>query len=134
MASTKDLLALSEGILAETPPVEEVPVTNPILDDGLKAIVVPDSYVDKILGLNESSESVEVEKPQQQDQSKILEQKVESLIERLKSLLGEARDVLQEMTGTGTGSIGVGVTKPLGMVRRKDEPCRSDKRSKRRRR
>jgi len=58
-ASTKDLLALSESILAETPPVKEVVTKSTVVDDGLKAVVVPDAFVDQIVGfngaLNESS-------------------------------------------------------------------------------
>jgi len=122
MASTKDLLALSEGILADPTPVKEVPVTNPVIDDGLKAIVVPDSYVDEILGfagsMNESKEpevikqpevieeSEVVEEPNQLEEAELLEQKVQSLVERLKSILVEAKNVLQEMTTVGCLSTG----------------------------
>ena len=95
-ASTKDLLSLTEGILADSTPVKEVPVTNPMIDDGLKAIVVPDSYVDQILGFAGSmNESTTPEKASDQKalvEAKILEQKVQSLIERLKSLLSEAKE------------------------------------------
>jgi len=121
MASTKDLLALSEGILADPTPVKEVPVTNPIIDDGLKAIVVPDSYVDEILGfagsMNESKqpepikEPEVVEEPNQLEEAELLEQKVQSLVERLKSLLAEAKNVLQEMTTVG--SLGTGPQKKM---------------------
>lgn len=116
-ASTKDLLALSEGILAESPPVKEVPVTNPIIDDGLKAIVVPDSYVDQILGfagsLNESTEPKETIQEDTIEEAELLEQKVQSLIERLKSILKEAKTVLQEMTTVG--SLGTGPQKKMMM-------------------
>lgn len=116
-ASTKDLLALSEGILAESPPVKEVPVTNPMIDDGLKAIVVPDSYVDQILGfagsLNESTEPRETIQQETIEEAELLEQKVQSLIERLKSILKEAKTVLQEMTTVG--SLGTGPQKKMMM-------------------
>ena len=116
-ASTKDLLALSEGILAESPPVKEVPVTNPMIDDGLKAIVVPDSYVDQILGfagsLNESTEPRETIQQDTIEEAELLEQKVQSLIERLKSILKEAKTVLQEMTTVG--SLGTGPQKKMMM-------------------
>lgn len=120
-ASTKDLLSLTEGILADSAPVKEVPVTNQIIDDGLKAIVVPDSYVDQILGfagsMNESTTAEEVSDGKALVEAKVLEQKVQSLIERLKSLLNEAKHVLKEMTTTG--SIGVGTQKKMMVV--KDE-------------
>mgnify|MGYP003143842542 FL=1 len=134
MASTKDLLALSEGILADPTPVKEVPVTNPIIDDGLKAIVVPDSYVDEILGfagsMNESKqpepikESEVVEEPNQLEEAKLLEQKVQSLVERLKSLLAEAKNVLQEMTTVG--SLGTGTQKKM-MLRKTEYPPKMSK-------
>jgi hypothetical protein len=116
-ASTKDLLALSEGILAESSSVKEVPVTNPMIDDGLKAIVVPDSYVDQILGfagsLNESTEPRETIQQDTIEEAELLEQKVQSLIERLKSILKEAKTVLQEMTTVG--SLGTGPQKKMMM-------------------
>tara|TARA_R100001460_G_scaffold12725_3_gene29071 strand:+ start:34561 stop:35031 length:471 start_codon:yes stop_codon:yes gene_type:complete len=129
-ASTKDLLALSEGILADPTPVKEVPVTNPMLDDGLKAVVVPDSYVDQVLGfagaLRESTktelikESKVSEKPVQISEAELLEQKIQDLVERLKSLLGEAKDVLQEMTTVG--SLGVGPQKKMSLKKTEYPP------------
>tara|TARA_R100001440_G_scaffold59142_1_gene78956 strand:- start:213 stop:671 length:459 start_codon:yes stop_codon:yes gene_type:complete len=126
-ASTKDLLALSESILADPTPVKEVPVTNPIIDDGLKAIEVPDSYVSEIIGfagLKESSKPAVVEKVEESDQAKLLEQKVQDLVERLKSLLKEAKTVLQEMTTVG--SLGVGTQKKL-MMRKSEYPPKASK-------
>ena len=134
MASTKDLLALSEGILADPTPVKEVPVTNPIIDDGLKAIVVPDSYVDQIVGrdtpMNESQqpesiqESEVVEEPNQLEEAELLEQRVQSLVERLKSLLAEAKNVLQEMTTVG--SLGTGPQKKM-MLKKTEYPPKPSK-------
>tara|TARA_R100000664_G_C2737195_1_gene126417 strand:- start:696 stop:1112 length:417 start_codon:yes stop_codon:yes gene_type:complete len=114
-ASTKDLLALTEGILAQSSPVKEVPVPNPILDDGLKAIEVPDSYVNKIIGfagaLKESKEPEAVENSNQLEEAELLEQRVQNLVERLKNLLAEAKTVLQEMTTVG--SLGTGNQKKI---------------------
>ena len=107
--------------MAQSSPVKEVPVSNPVLDDGLKAIEVPDSYVDQIINfagaVNESSkpkivnESEVVNEPNQLGEAELLEQRVKSLVERLKELLAEAKTVLQEMTTVG--SIGVGPQKKM---------------------
>jgi hypothetical protein len=110
-ASTKDLLALTEGILADTPPVKEVVVhSDPLVDDGIKAVKVPDSYVDQVLGfskaLNESEDpdkkSKALSKVKQLDESELLKERLESLVERLKSLLKEAKVVMEELTASGS--------------------------------
>ncbi len=50
MQTTKNLIGIAESILAG-PSIEEVPTPkNTIVDDGLKAVKVPDSYMDAILG------------------------------------------------------------------------------------
>ena len=109
-ASTKDLLALSESILAETPPVKEVvAVTDPIVDDGLKAVVVPDAFVNQVVGFNKAlNESSDPDKKQEImpefesiTEATILKERLESLVESLKALLREAKDVMEEMTTTG---------------------------------
>ena len=69
-SSTKDLLALTEGILNSTPPVKEVVAVgaDPIVDDGLKAVVVPNEFVNQILGFNNAlSESSDPDKKQEYD-------------------------------------------------------------------
>lgn len=111
--NTKDLLALTEGILAGTSPAKEVvPVgADPIVDDGLKAVEVPDSFVDNILNfsdhLNEGTTATYEEKPiQYLNEAKIAEEKLVSIVERLTSLIKEARQVMTEMTSAGM--IGVG--------------------------
>lgn len=137
-ASTKDLLALTEGILAETPPVKEVVAkTDPILDDGLKAVVVPDAFVNQIVGFNGAlNESSDPDKKQEMmpefepiTEAKILKERLETLVENLKELLKEAREVMQEMTGSGSGM--VGIVKPLFKKPiKKNEPRRRNKRNK----
>jgi len=106
--NTKDLLALTEGILASTSPAKEiVPYgADPIVDDGLKAVEVPDSFVDNILNfsdhLNEGSTATYEEKPVQYlNEAKAAEDKLVSIVERLKSLIVEAREVLEEATSSG---------------------------------
>ena len=132
-ASTKDLLALSESILAETPPVKEVvAVTDPIVDDGLKAVVVPDAFVNQVVGFNKAlNESSDPDKKQEImpefesiTEATILKERLESLVESLKALLREAKDVMEEMTTTGM--IGVGVTPVL----KKNGPRKRNKRNK----
>jgi hypothetical protein len=119
-ASTKNLLALTEGILAETSPVKEVVTkADPIVDDGLKAVVVPNSFVDQIVGFNGAlNESSDPEKKQELmpefepiTEATVLKDRLESLVENLKELLKEAREVMEEMTGSGSGV--VGNAKPL---------------------
>jgi hypothetical protein len=115
-SSTKDLLALTEGILNTTPPVKEVVAVGAdrIVDDGLKAVVVPDAFVDQILGFNNAlTESSDPEKKQAMmpvfepiTEATILKERLESLVENLKQLLKEAKEVMQEMNtvgGLGTG-------------------------------
>mgnify|MGYP003675123713 FL=1 len=119
MQTTKNLIGIAESILAG-PPVEEAPTPkNTIVDDGLKAVKVPDSYVDAILGfagsLKETTETVpEVEKI---DEAAILRERRRVLVTKLKGILKEARDLMQEMTTVG--SLGTGVQKSMGMVRKK---------------
>jgi len=122
-ASTKDLLALSESILAETEPAKAVvPVgADPIVDDGLKDVVVPDDFVSDILNfsgrLNEAEALTPEEEPVQTlNEATLTEEKVLSLVERLKALINEAREVMTEMTTTGM--IGGGTQKKLMMVRK----------------
>jgi len=121
--NTKDLLALTEGILAGTSPAKEiVPVgADPIIDDGLKAVKVPDSFVDNILNfsdhLNEGSKATYEEKPVQYlNEAKAAEDKLVSIVERLKSLIVEAREVLEE--ATFSGMIGGPGAKKMAMIRR----------------
>jgi hypothetical protein len=111
--NTKDLLALTEGILAGTSPAKEiVPIgADPVVDDGLKAVKVPDSFVDNVLNfsgrLEEGTTASYVEKPVQYlNEAKVAEDKLMSLVERLTSLIKEARQVMTEMTSAGM--IGVG--------------------------
>ena len=119
-ASTKNLLALTEGILSQTPPVKEVVAkTDPIIDDGLKAVVVPDAFVNQIVGFNGAlNESSDPDKKQELmpefepiTEATILKERLESLVENLRELLKEAREVMEEMTGSGSGV--VGNAKPL---------------------
>jgi len=115
-SSTKDLLALTEGILSTTPPVKEVVAvgSDRIVDDGLKAVVVPDAFVDQIVGFNNAlTESSDPEKKQAMmpvfepiTEATILKERLESLVENLKQLLKEAKEVMQEIStvgGLGTG-------------------------------
>lgn len=132
--STKELLALSESILDTTEPARKVVVTNPVVDDGLSDVVVPDSFVDQILGfagnLNEDyktskkskSKTKLVSEPKEVDTSldeaKVLREKLETLVIKLKGLLKEASAVMKEMTTTGC--LGVGTDKTMGMKRGDD--------------
>jgi hypothetical protein len=118
-ASTKDLLALSESILSETPPVKEVVTKSKVVDDGLKAVVVPNEFVNQIVGFNSAlKESSDPDKKQEMmpdfepiTEATILKERLESLVENLKELLKEAKNVMQEMTTCGM--IGVGAAKAL---------------------
>ena len=118
-ASTKDLLALSESILAETPPVKEVVTKSEILDDGLKAVVVPNEFVKQIVGFNGAlNESSDPDKKQEMmpefepiTEATILKERLETLVENLKALLKEAKNVVQEVTTCGL--IGKGPDKAL---------------------
>ena len=127
-ASTKDLLALTEGILADTSPVKEIVVhADPIVDDGLKAVVVPDSYVDQVLGFSKAlNEAEDPDKKQEMiskiktlDEGKILKERLESLVERLKNLIKEAKDIMSEVTFTGNlGTAPERKKKKHGFIRR----------------
>ena len=118
-ASTKDLLALSESILTETPPVKEVVTKSKVVDDGLKAVVVPNEFVNQIVGFNSAlKESSDPDKKQEMmpefqpiTEATILKERLESLVENLKELLKEAKNVMQEMTTCGM--IGRGADKAL---------------------
>ena len=118
-ASTKDLLALSESILTKTPPVKEVVTNSKVVDDGLKAVVVPNEFVNQIVGFNSAlKESSDPDKKQEMmpefqpiTEATILKERLESLVENLKELLKEAKNVMQEMTTCGM--IGVGAAKAL---------------------
>ena len=118
-ASTKDLLALSESILAETPPVKEVVTKSQVVDDGLKAVVVPNEFVNQIVGFNSAlNESSDPDKKQEMmpefepiTEATILKERFETLVENLKELLKEAKNVMQEMTTCGL--IGKGPDKAL---------------------
>ena len=119
-SSTKDLLALSEGILSTPTPVKELsPKVDPIVDDGLKAVIVPDSFVNQVVGFSHAlQESSDPEKKQALmpefesiTEETILRERLETLVENLKSLLKEAKNVMQEMTTCGM--IGVGPAKAL---------------------
>ena len=122
-ASTKDLLTLTEGILSETPSVEKVVVPNhegkPVEDDGLRDILVPNAFVDQIVGFNNAlNESSDPEKKQEMmpdfepiNESVVLKERLESLVESLKSLLKEARDVMEEMTATGSFGVNLAPAK-----------------------
>jgi len=129
-ASTKNLLALSEAILNQTKPVEEVsPVgVDPIVDDGLKNIEVPDAFVENVLNfsgrLNEGDTTTFEEKPVQYlNEAKMTEERVLSLVEKLQALIKEARDVMTEMTTTGM----LGAGSMLGSQPRKFLPKKKRK-------
>ena len=118
-ASTKDLLALSESILTKTPPVKEVVTNSKVVDDGLKAVVVPNEFVNQIVGFNSAlKESSDPDKKQEMmpefqpiTEATILKERLESLVENLKELLKEAKNVMQEMTTCGM--LGRGADKAL---------------------
>jgi hypothetical protein len=121
-SSTKDLLALTEGILNSTPSVKEVVAVGAdrIVDDGLKAVAVPDEFVNQVLGfnnaLNESSDPVKKQEMMPKftpiNEELVLKQKLQSLVENLKELLREAKVVIQE--ATTCGMLSTGPSKPLG--------------------
>ena len=121
---------MTQSILESSDPVKEVVPINadPIVDDGLKAVVVPDSFVDNIINFSEKLEEGKVsdyrEAPVDYEQknavmlteSTTTGDKISLIIERLKSLIGEAREVIEEMTTTGM--LGQGPQKKLMMVRK----------------
>lgn len=125
-ASTKDLLALSESILAETPPVKEVVTKSTVVDDGLKAVVVPDAFVNQIVGFNGAlNESSDPDKKQEMmpefepiTEATILKERLESLVENLKTLLREAKEVMEEMTTTGMIGVNLAPVKKNGSRKR----------------
>jgi len=127
-SSTKDLLALSEGILSNPAPVKELsPKVDPIVDDGLKAVIVPDSFVNQVVGFNHAlQESSDPEKKQELmpefepiTEETILRERLETLVETLKKLLRETKDVMQEMTTCGM--MGVNLSgKEAPVVKRDD--------------
>ena len=115
-ASTKDLLNISEQILTSTSPVKEVVVSDPIIDDGLKAVVVPDSFVDQIVGfagkLSESCEGshtvkssskkvVKKNKSAELKEDVVLKERLETLLVNLRDLIKEAKQLINEVTFTG---------------------------------
>ena len=125
-ASTKDLLALSESILAETPPVKEVVTKSKVVDDGLKAVVVPNEFVNQIVGFNSAlKESSDPDKKQEMmpdfepiTEATILKERLESLVENLKTLLREAKEVMEEMTTTGMIGVNLAPVKKNGSRKR----------------
>jgi hypothetical protein len=125
-ASTKDLLALSESILAETPPVKEVVTKSKVVDDGLKAVVVPNEFVNQIVGFNSAlKESSDPDKKQEMmpdfepiTEATILKERLESLVENLKTLLREAKEVMEEMTTTGMIGVNLAPIKKNGSRKR----------------
>ena len=125
-ASTKDLLALSESILAETPPVKEVVTNSEVIDDGLKAVVVPDAFVNQIVGFNGAlNESSDPDKKQEMmpdfepiTEATILKERLESLVENLKTLLREAKEVMEEMNATGSFGVNLAPAKKNGSRKR----------------
>ena len=129
-ASTKDLLALSESILTETPPVKEVVTNSQIVDDGLKAVVVPNEFVNQIVGFNSAlNESSDPDKKQEMmpqfepiTEATILRERLETLVENLKSLLSEAKQVMEELSSVG--GLGTGYT-----VKRKNGSRKNNKRN-----
>ena len=122
----KKMIALSEGILTGTSEVKEVVLVEQgnsssparaIVD--VQDVEVSDSYVDSILNfaksssLNEQSTkkpSVPVKKSSLSEAQK-LEERMQSLMEKLLILVKEAKKVMSEMTYTG--DLGANVGKKL---------------------
>lgn len=117
----KKLLALSEGILAGTTDVKEVALSRkqdnpssparPVIN--VKDVEVPDTYVQSIISFATASHLNEQqdEAPLQEDslsEAQRLEEKMQSLVERLLELIREAKGVMTEMTSTGSFSFGAG--------------------------
>ena len=141
MQTTKSLIGIAESILAE-PPLPEAPTPkNTVVDDGIKAIIVPDSYVDAILGfagsINETTKAKTVPEVKKIDEAAILKERRRVLVKKLKGILKEARDLMQEMTtATTTGKIGTFQKFAFPMVRQthstkkgKNGSSKSNKRS-----
>ncbi len=117
MSSTKDLLSITEGIL-NSPKPKATPVPNgSVASDGIKDIQIRESYLEEILSfakpIKESTKKI-----QKVDEVAILKERRESLIERLKALMKEARDLMTEMTTVGC--LGTGKQKKM-MMRKQDE-------------
>ena len=121
----KKMIALSEGILTETTEVKEVVLVEQsqgnsssparaIVD--VQGVEVSDSYVDSILNFAKSSSLNEqsTEKPRipvkksSLLEAQKLEEKMQSLVERLLKLIREAKGVMTEMTATGNVGMSVG--------------------------
>ena len=122
MQTTKNLIGIAESILAG-PPIEEVPTPkNTIVDDGLKAVKVPDSYMDAILGfagsLKETTKAKTVPEVKKIDEAAILRERRRVLVSKLKGILKEAKDLMQEINTVG--GLGAGTQKSMGMKRRED--------------
>tara|TARA_R100001443_G_scaffold103776_1_gene112227 strand:+ start:120 stop:530 length:411 start_codon:yes stop_codon:yes gene_type:complete len=127
-ASTKDLFALTEGILAQKAPVKELSTAkvDPIVDDGIKDVIVPSTFVNQIVGFsNALSESSDPDKKQDLmpefepiTEATILKDRLEALVESLKNLLREAKDVMEEMTTTGMIGINLAPEKKNGPRKR----------------
>jgi hypothetical protein len=99
--------------------VKEIVTKSKVVDDGLKAVVVPNEFVNQIVGFNSAlKESSDPDKKQEMmpefkpiTEATILKERLETLVENLKELLKEAKNVMQEMTTCGM--IGVGAAKAL---------------------
>lgn len=155
MASTQDMIAFSERMLAgmgqpesqkgESAPPQPVRTDETFMKpgEGLQNVEVPDNYLNAILGFSKVLEASEtpsekevkavaepVAKPVVEDltEAQRLEERITSLVERLTVLLREAKEVIREMTSTG--SIGTGVQKSLGMKRPVEYPPKLRKKKK----
>ena len=139
--STEEMIAFSQNMLTEraagkVPEIrQDAPATANRPDEGfmnpneagLDNVEVSDDYVSQILGFSnllEAAEPVKKTAPkatmkpevvQDLTEAQKLQEKISSLVERLTTLLKEAREVMNEMTSTG--SIGTGVQTSLGMRR-----------------
>lgn len=73
--------------------------------DDISKVKVPNSFIDMVLGNKPKlveSKVVEVEDDVEDlDEARILEEKINSLVSRLASLLKEAKEVMAEMTTVG---------------------------------
>ena len=126
-ASTKNLLSLTENILAETSPVKEIVTKGDVfVDDGLKAVVVPNEFVNQIVGFNNAlNESSDPEKKQELmpkfkpiNEAAVLKERLETLVESLRKLFREAKDVMEEMTTTGMIGVNMAPVKKNGSRKR----------------
>ena len=94
----------------------DCPLIDPVIVDDLKGITVPDSFIENIVNfsgkLDEGSVATFEEKPVEfLKEAKLSEQKITSLVERLKLLIQEAREVMTEMTTSGM--VGSGIQRNL---------------------